>query len=133
MIFLQPCIFFLLLKFFNVVQSGCYEEALSNNASSKANECNTIPFLMFIEEEECEMKTVLNNYCKGFCCSVTMTNEDGKELKRISSCQPEETYKKVVFLNCKNKILGKELLYTKTVEVEIYKKCKCQTYVNQVN
>jgi len=80
--------------------------------------CEAIPYKQDIVVDGCTPRTIDNNYCKGKCLSGYVPENGVNGKYRCSSCQPHQTVRKPLVLDCQN---GQK----KIVEVEIFVSCKC--------
>lgn len=84
--------------------------------------CKAKEFMMKVGDENCELRYVKNNYCLGYCNSLSIPRYSGL-LKLCNSCLPKTKVRETVAVNCIRN--GRRVVVFK--EVGIIKDCKCAT------
>lgn len=93
-------------------------EVERNDMILTEEKCEAVPYKQNITVPGCKSKLIDNRYCKGQCISGYVPENGVNGKYRCSSCQPHVTTSQPITLECENGEM-------KTVQVEIFKECKC--------
>ncbi len=89
--------------------------------NNEKNTCKMKQFDMHIEEKNCTMKTIKNNYCIGYCNSLFIPQYSQTDIKFCRACLPRGRAWKAVNLDCIEN--GKKI--TRLHKVRYITSCQC--------